>query len=452
MAEVFAGMVMGAEGFEKPVAIKRMLPKLADDRRFARMFISEARLAKFLHHQNIVEIIDVGLSGSGLFLVMELVNGWDLQIIIEKARKKKRTFPFALAAYVTGQILAGLCHAYRRKVNGKPLLSAHRDISASNILLSAEGEVKVADFGVARLSGMNPVTEIGTFKGKLAYAAPELFTGAPANHLSDQFALGNVLYQMLSTQLPFGRPTNDLAEFLRRVKRTDPLPLTEIPGDLNQIVVKMLSKRPEDRFEEPDRLARALAEFLSGSGVPAGAGELTDFLSELELPAPVSASVEPPLLTTSELQISSELSRESTRELRPNEVFTLHSWPPEPEQAPVPELPSMDASGRIYGIEKKTATSGFTCMSCGKPLKNSFWQCDNCAGQLELDHMKMRRKKADAPSDAFNPLPKNFDVVHKPRPKFRFKMRWALVASCILLFTALATMFIWPELSSIASR
>src|SRR5258708_10666248 len=137
MAEVFLGMATGAEGCEKPVAIKRILPHLASDEKIARMFLSEARLATFLSHQNIVQVFDVGRGPDGLFIVMELVNGWDLGVVIDQAVRKKTPIPPGLAAFVVSQALAGLCHAYKQTHEGDTSPMAPRHVSASNILISA---------------------------------------------------------------------------------------------------------------------------------------------------------------------------------------------------------------------------------------------------------------------------------------------------------------------------
>ncbi len=285
MAEVYLGMATGAEGFEKPVAIKRILPHLASDEKIARMFLSEARLATFLSHQNIVQVFDVGRGPDGLFIVMELVNGWDLGVVIDQASRRKTLIPPGLAAFVVSQALAGLCHAYKQTHEGKPILIAHRDVSASNILISAEGEVKVADFGIARLEAPLNRTEPGSFKGKIAYGAPEIFQGQPASRESDQFALGIVLHEMLTGNHPFGHFENSMA-YADAIVHRAPAGLPDAPPLLAEIVSRALSKLPQNRFESPEAFARALAQFLASSGTPSTTHELADFVSGLQLPRP----------------------------------------------------------------------------------------------------------------------------------------------------------------------
>lgn len=287
MAEVYLGVARGEEGFEKPVAIKRIHPHLSKNAAVVQMFLSEARLATHLHHQNIVEVLDVGRGADGLYIVMELVNGWDLAEVIQAASRQGRAVPPPLAAFIASQVLAGLSHAYKRVHQGRPILVAHRDVSPSNVLVSVEGEVKVADFGIAKLEAGSAGTEPGTFKGKLAYSAPELVSAKPASAASDQYALGVVLFELLTGKTPHGAPT-DLAAYVALLQRADPPPLPGVPGELAAIVNRMLQRQPEARFPTPEALGRALAEFLAHAGVPTTSAELAAFLSLLPLPPPIA--------------------------------------------------------------------------------------------------------------------------------------------------------------------
>jgi serine/threonine-protein kinase len=242
MAELYLGTAGGAEGFEKRVAIKRILPHLAEDPEVARMFVAEAKLATYLNHQNIVQIFDVGRGPDGLFIVMELVDGWDLGVIIDQAGKQNRAIPPSLAAFIASQVMAGLCYAYRQAHQGKRIIVAHRDLSPSNLLLSAEGEVKVGDFGIARLEAFHK-TEPGTFKGKVAYSAPEVLRGEPATATSDQFSLGVVLYEMLNGRHPFGQFENAMS-YVEPILNHPAPSLSGAPRALAEIVDRALSKSP----------------------------------------------------------------------------------------------------------------------------------------------------------------------------------------------------------------
>jgi serine/threonine-protein kinase len=352
MAEVYVGLAAGAEGFEKPVAIKRILPHLARDEQIVRMFLSEAKLATFLNHQNIVQVFDVGRGPDGLFIVMELVNGWDLGTVIDEAAREGTILPPPLAAFVASQALAGLRHAYKQRIDGKPIIIAHRDVSASNILISAEGEVKVADFGIARFQAPLNQTDPGTFKGKIAYSAPEVLQGQAASSASDQFALGIILHEMLTGEHPFGRFENAMA-YLEAIVHRSPAPLPGVPPLLSQTVGKALSKAPEDRFESPEGFARSLAQFLSSCGAPSTTQELADFLHPLKLPAlPLAAGQD--TIIRDRLPGSFSLSMPSLGDV-PHPVVDRErsAWQAEEIESLQkdwrPSGPELDASGQIRG-------------------------------------------------------------------------------------------------------
>ena len=282
MAELYLGTAGGAEGFEKRVAIKRILPHLAEDPEVARMFVAESKLATYLNHQNIVQVFDVGRGPDGLFIVMELVDGWDLGVIIDQASKQNRTIPPPLAAFIASQAMAGLCYAYRQTHQTQRIIVAHRDLSPSNLLVSAEGEVKVGDFGIARLEAFHQ-TEPGTFKGKVAYSAPEILRGEPATATSDQFSLGVVVYEMVSGRHPFGHFENALS-YVEPIMNHPAPSLSESPPRLAEIVDRALRKSPTERFTSPESFAKGLAQFLASTGTPTTTNELAEYLRGLKLP------------------------------------------------------------------------------------------------------------------------------------------------------------------------
>jgi serine/threonine protein kinase len=282
MAEVFLGHTLGEAGFKKPVVIKRLLPHLTENEMAVGHFLNEAALASHLHHQNVVEVMDVGELDGACFLVMELVDGWDLHQVLSVCSTSKIALPPFLAAYIAEQVLNGLCHAYK-PAPGKPPLLAHRDVSPSNILISREGEVKVTDFGIAKIeSGAG--TQLGVFKGKPAYAAPEAFRGEAVTALADQFGLGLVLFEMLEGKRAFG-PTEPLQPYLQRLMEGKGEPMTSAAPALQQIVRRMLRIDQHARFPaDGGELHDALASFIASTGQHAGPRELTKFLSALPLP------------------------------------------------------------------------------------------------------------------------------------------------------------------------
>ncbi|WP_223636251.1 serine/threonine-protein kinase [Corallococcus sp. EGB] len=287
MAELFLGVAKGAEGFERTVAIKRVLPHLAREADISRMFVSEARLAMQLQHQNIVTVHDVGESAEGLFLVMELVDGWDLGALMRAVTRQGLRMPPHLAVFIASQAQAGLQHAYRRQHDGHPVVTAHRDVSPSNLLVSREGEVKVTDFGIARLAGLSR-TEPGAFKGKVPYAAPEVLQGAPATALSDQFSLGIILAEMLAGQHPFGaQSASEPMAVAYSILNRAPTSLPDVPASLATLVLRMLSRDPAARFPEPEDVSEALARWLAQTGEPASSHALATFLRGVRMPLSV---------------------------------------------------------------------------------------------------------------------------------------------------------------------
>jgi serine/threonine protein kinase len=433
MAELFLGVALGAEGFEKHVAIKRVLPYLAKDETIARMFVAEARLATHLQHQNLVSVYDVGSDASGLFLVMELVNGWDLGVLIRHMNRRGVRFPPHLVAFIGAQALAGLSHAYRRTHNGRPVLTAHRDISPSNILVSREGEVKLTDFGIAKLEGVSQGTQPGVFKGKPSYASPEVITGEPATAASDQFSLGIVLYELLTGQHPFSSSTEAIIVAMAIVSGAPP-PLTGVPGPLAEVVMRALEKKPEARFPQPEAMAEALERYLARSGEPASSHTLATFLTGLSPPLTLleqsqeaqasesapAAGVAPQALATRHAAAAAHVPA-SALAPSPSSRAQLHEAGgrrPEPsaEWALPPGSAELSMSGRLVSptaLPGPGATPGlantpgladtlpgtrlqppegppapaktsFRCVRCEAPLPSSYAPCDRCATELTM--------------------------------------------------------------------
>jgi serine/threonine-protein kinase len=358
MAELFLGVARAAEGFERTVAIKRVLPHLAQEPDIARMFLAEARLSTQLQHQNIATVYDVGQGPEGLFLVMELVDGWDLGVLLRTTARQGRRFPPHLAAFIVLQALAGLTHAYRKLHGGQPVMVAHRDVSPSNVLVSREGEVKVTDFGIARLAGVS-LTEPGVFKGKEAYGAPEVLQGAPANAASDQFSLGIVFYELLTGRHPFHQVKEPLAVAYAILSQEVPPP-QDVPAPLAQAVLRMLARAPEARFPSPEALAELLARWLAQAGEPATSQTLSAFLRELQLPPTLreraeaagdAGTVDPGLAT------------------RPADP---HTFALEPDLPATLGGAALSTSGRLV----------HRCTRCGSLLSAPRAPCDHCAAEL----------------------------------------------------------------------
>lgn len=262
MAEIFRGRAIAAGGFEKPVAIKRILPHLSQDKRFVELLIAEAHILAHLRHRNIVQIFDVGLGPDGqYFLVMEYVDGADLRCIQDGLEASDERMSMDLGLYIGAEICDALEQAHTAPgPDGKPMRLVHRDVSPSNILLSRSGEVKLTDFGIAKRP--EDVTGHGTVRGKFAYISPEQAFNAHVDARSDVFSAGIVLFELLLGRRLFSQMPD--FDALRAVRSAEvPRPAKLQPGidpRLDRLLMKALAKNPDDRFKSAGELARELRE------------------------------------------------------------------------------------------------------------------------------------------------------------------------------------------------
>ena len=234
MAEVYKAVSRGVEGFEKVVAIKRILPHVAEDEEFITMFKDEARIAAQLQHSNIAQIYELKSEGETFYIVLEYVPGKDLRAIFEHGRTVKRPMPLAQACYVIMQVCEGLEYAHNKKDrHQRPLGLIHRDVSPPNVLVSYEGEVKLIDFGVAKAAGRASQTQAGILKGKFGYMSPEQVRGATIDRRSDVFSLGAVLWEILCNQRLFQAETDFATLEKVRTVNVDP-PSRDQPGGPEQ--------------------------------------------------------------------------------------------------------------------------------------------------------------------------------------------------------------------------
>jgi serine/threonine-protein kinase len=253
-------------------ALKRLLPGVSDDRELVAMFLREARLMARLAHPGIVGVRDLGRIGSSWFLEMEYVAGPDLAALLARLRARGRRMPTALSAWIAGRVAEALHHAHgARDAAGWPLGVVHRDVSPQNVLLSFGGEVKLTDFGIAWAPGQGRRDEGGVLRGKVGYMSPEQAEGRELDRRADLFALGAVLHEMLSGERLF-RGDSDLA-VLQRIRAGEVPPPSranpDVPPALDQVVLRALARRREDRFDSAHGLAEALAPFSPGDGAAA---------------------------------------------------------------------------------------------------------------------------------------------------------------------------------------
>jgi serine/threonine-protein kinase len=286
MAEVFKAKRAGVEGFEKVVAVKRILPHLSYNNEFVEMFVAEAKLVAGLHHPNIVAIFDLGKIGSSYYIAMEYVNGADLRSILKKLRERNLRMPIDLAIGVVSAVAAGLNHAHQSKDSeGRPLKIVHRDVSPQNILISWDGEVKLTDFGIAKAATKASNTDRGALRGKLLYMSPEQAWGKALDRRSDIFSLGLVFYEMVTDQKPF-LMGNDGSEMtiLEKVRRCEIASARgqnpKMPESVDRLVMKALARDPDERYQDAAEMARAVERVIR-ERQPLSANELKRFMELL---------------------------------------------------------------------------------------------------------------------------------------------------------------------------
>jgi serine/threonine protein kinase len=284
MAEVFKAKAFGVEGFERLIAVKRILPSIAEDEEFITMFIDEAKIAVQLQHANIAQIFDLGKVGDSYFIALEYVPGKDLRSIFDKLRKSSQAIPIPMAGYVTMKVCEGLDYAHNKKdAAGRDLNLVHRDVSPQNVLISYDGEVKIIDFGIAKAAGKAGKTQAGILKGKFGYMSPEQVRGLPLDRRSDIFSVGICLWEMVTGERLFvGESDFSTLEKVRNVEITPPSSYNKrIPEDLEKIVLKALSREVEDRYQSAMDLHDDLQSWMYTSGNFFARKDLGSFMHEV---------------------------------------------------------------------------------------------------------------------------------------------------------------------------
>ncbi|MDY7224877.1 protein kinase domain-containing protein [Hyalangium rubrum] len=284
MAQIYLARRKVAEPSDELVVVKRILPHLAENVDFIRMFLDEARIAARLAHPNIVQIHDLGAQDDSFFLAMEYIHGEDVRRMCKRADSQGRPLPVSLACRIIIDACAGLDYAHKKTdPSGKPLNIVHRDVSPQNILVSFAGAVKVVDFGIAKAADQATVTRSGVLKGKYSYMSPEQAAGQRVDCRSDVFALGVVLYELVTGMRLFKRSSD--MQTLSAVSECQVTPPSQVsprvPPELSAIVMKALAKEPEARYAEALQLQVALEGWLGAQKHPATSTELSAFMREL---------------------------------------------------------------------------------------------------------------------------------------------------------------------------
>ena len=284
MAEIFLARGEGVAGVERYCVLKRILRDRASDVLFVRMFLDEARLAAQLQHPNIAQVYDIGKLGDSYFFTMEYVHGETVRALLHRAQGLRRALPINCVLTIVAGAAAGLHHAHERVgVDGRALGIVHRDVSPSNLMVSYEGSVKLVDFGVAKASDRTHETKSGTVKGKISYLSPEQCRGKRVDRRSDLFSLGICFWEMLATERLYRR-SSDFENMNAIVGEPPPPPSSrraDVPPEIDQMVLRLLAKEPDERFQTSEEVIEALEAIAGRTGAVLSPSGLGRFVREL---------------------------------------------------------------------------------------------------------------------------------------------------------------------------
>ena len=275
MADIYTAVLHGAEGFRRVYVIKRLRPELARSRVAVEQFIDEAKLGSMLVHSNIVPVFDFGKVGDEYFMAQEYIIGRDLgRLLLRHVETTGRPLPEKLLFYIAHEVLDALGYAHAQTdVNGGPLGLVHRDVSPSNIMVTARGEVKLFDFGIVKATHRVSKTEVGVVKGNVSFMSPEQARGHPVDPRSDLFSLGLVIHHSLTnSQLYLGESTFDQLLRAANGPKTEQLRmLAGLPPTPAAILMRALSVDPNERYQSAADFAAALAPHVAGGKFEAAA-------------------------------------------------------------------------------------------------------------------------------------------------------------------------------------
>jgi TonB family protein len=303
MAEVWKARMRGVEGFQKTVAIKRILPHMTDNAEFVGMFIDEAKLAAQLTHPNIVHIYDLGKMGRDYYIAMEYVEGKDLRSLLNAGRRTGLPMPLGLGLLIAARVASALDYAHRKRdFEDQEMALVHRDVSPQNVLLTYEGDVKLCDFGIAKAVSKASQTQMGALKGKLQYMSPEQAWGRAVDSRSDLFSLGAVLFEMVTGERQFpGDSEISVLESVRQGRIRTPRQVDpSVPREVDEIVARALAVDPQERFQSAGEMKQRLEAVLSALAPSLGPTDLAAYLRRVSEPEPaerIEAVAPPPAAT-----------------------------------------------------------------------------------------------------------------------------------------------------------
>ena len=310
MATVHLATEIGKDANERVVALKRLLPHLANDDEFIKSFVQEAQLASLLKHDNIAQVYELGRVGECYFIAMEYVHGLDLRSCLKKSQKVAGPPPLEFTIFILKQLCEALSYAHTQvDENGRPLGLVHRDISPSNLLLAADGDLKIIDFGIAKATAAHEATRSGAIKGKLSYLPPETLTGA-LDARADLFSAGVIAHELL-TAVPLFADKNDF-KVLNNIQHLEPIAPSKInpncPVALDTVVLRALAKDPDERWQSAQEFYDAICRVENDEGIESSAAHVTHWIE-------YAMSLKAPEETDSFETLGSEERRYTTGEL-----------------------------------------------------------------------------------------------------------------------------------------
>jgi serine/threonine-protein kinase len=370
MAELFKAKVRGDHGFEKLVAIKKILPHLAADPQFVAMFIDEARITAQLDHPNIVQVYELGTDADTPYIAMQYVDGIDVLGLLRECARTQRRLPPELSAMIVRDTLDALDYAHTASdAAGHPLSIVHRDVSPGNVLVSRRGDVKLTDFGILWAVERKHKTEAGVLKGKYGYMSPEQVLGVDLDGRSDLFSVGTLLAEMVMMRRLFTAPNELDILLMVRDARLDRLDkhAEDFPLELRVICEKALQRWPEDRWPNAGSFRDALSDWLIRNGRPT-ARDLSDFLAALvdapTVAAPVGG-IEPPVtLSGPSTRIAAAEAREAAAAGRRRYLAAAFA------SSAIPDLIADEDSSSGIVITGEESPSGGVAPGIGGPTQS----------------------------------------------------------------------------------
>lgn len=371
MAEIYRAKTFGVDGFEKLVAIKKILPNYSADQEFIAMLTDEAKLVVRLSHTNIVQIYDLGRVGEDYYISMEFIDGVNLREVINKTREKGKKLTLPLALYIISEVCKGLDYAHSKNdATGKPLQIVHRDISPQNILLSYEGEPKIVDFGIAKAALNVSQTSVGVLKGKVTYMSPEQALGKPVDGRTDIFSAGIILYELVSGKRLFtGETQLEVLKKIRDTQITETELTQDIPKELRPILAKALAYNVGDRYQTAGDFQIALTKLLYSQYHDFSPRDLAHFMKKIfseELKKRAALHQEEASLNTltKEVSLTEENQKSLVKIQTGSEIHPVLQAPTTPDESFRPEA--------FRGPTEPTASEAINLSPSPKKKKTLF--------------------------------------------------------------------------------